>query len=446
MLEEDEVDNSAVTLTQSTAKRGYIPSGIAAAVVIASSAVVAALGILVTAGGRDQRFFHLPSVMYLREKAPNIDIVNMPTATGPLYHLLVAAVSGPLHLGAVGTQIVGSFFAAALAALAVWHTRTVPHAYGRVLAAAPLLLSPYFWESSLWMLTDDAAILFALAALITLMSGMTTRNQLTTGLLVAGAIATRQNFVWLLAPACATYLYELRFHPVPVRAAAIARVSAPGAITLAVLVSLWKGLTPTLGKGNAATQSLTSVSFAFAVAAIFAIPILLATLTKPHVRGRIPVDVRGRIPVAVTVGMAAAMPAVIFTSSATTKPDDSRRGGVIWSAVSVFPDVANRSPLLAALAFVGGFASTILYFMLTRRIAILLATSLMSVAIVTSAGAQLYQKYVELPIGILTLIALVYLFQSGRIVRKWPLLSLALFQATMTAGIVGLPILRALQS
>jgi hypothetical protein len=141
--------------------------------------------------------------------------------------------------------------------------------------------------------------------------------------------------------------------------------------------------------------------------------------------------------------MAAAMPAVIFTSSATTKPDDSRRGGVIWSAVSVFPDVANRSPLLAALAFVGGFASTILYFMLTRRIAILLATSLISVAIVTSAGGQLYQKYVELPIGILTLIALVYLFQSGRIVRKWPLLSLALFQATMTAGIVGLPILRA---
>ena len=57
--------------------------GIAAAVVIASSAVVAGLGILVTAGGRDQQFFHLPSVMYLREKAPNIDIVNMPTATDP---------------------------------------------------------------------------------------------------------------------------------------------------------------------------------------------------------------------------------------------------------------------------------------------------------------------------------------------------------------------------
>ena len=119
---------AVVTLTQSTAKRGYMPSGIAAAVVIASSAVVAALGILVTAGGRDQQVFHLPSVMYLREKAPNIDIVNMPTATGPLYGLLIAAVPGPLHLGAVGTQIVGSFFAAALAALAVWHTRTVPHA------------------------------------------------------------------------------------------------------------------------------------------------------------------------------------------------------------------------------------------------------------------------------------------------------------------------------
>jgi hypothetical protein len=375
--------------------------------------------------------------MTLRDNFPDVDVVNMHTATGPLYHLLVAGLSGLFAMGTAATQVVGALFSAALAALAVWHTRTVPTLYGRVLAVAPLLLSAYFWQSSLWMMTDDAAILFALAALMALLAGTTTRHQLAAGLLIAAAIATRQTFVWTLIPACATCLYSLRSQPPLIRASAIGRVAGPGAVVLAILVMLWGGLTPPAMRGfNAFSYSWVSLSFGFAVAAIFVTPIVASTLTE--------VDVRGRLPLASAIGVVVALPAIIFPSSATTAPDDSRRGGVVWSAVSKFPEVGERSALLPALAFVGGFACTILYFMLTRQVAILLATSLAAVAVVTSAGSQLYQKYMELPIGMFALIAIVSLYGSGRIHRTWPLLFLAILQAAMSAGIVGLPILRAL--
>lgn len=432
------VHNIAMT-ERLKADRGYAAAGLAAVTVIAACAVIAKLGILATSGGVDQQYFHLPSVMYLREKFPNIDIVNMPTATGPLYHLLVSVVSGPLHLGTGGTQIVGSLFAAALAAVAVWYVRKISTVSGQLLAVAPLLLSPYFWQSALWMLTDDAAILFAFAALIAMLSGTTGRHQLISGLLIACAIATRQTYVWLLAPAVVNLMYVLRNYSASVRIWAVGRVAAPGMMVLAILVSLWGGLTPpSTHQFNASSYSFTSISYTFAVAAIFLTPILLATLGKS--------EIRERIPTAFTVGLLAAVPAIVFSSGATNQPDESRRGGFVWSVVAIFPDVADRSLLLIVLAFIGGFVGTIVCFTLTRQIALLLATSLVSVAIVTAAGSQLYQKYIELPVAVLVLIALVYLFRVGRIIRTWPLLLLALFQLAMTASIVILPIWRALSA
>lgn len=394
-------------------------------------------GIVATAGGVDQQGFHLPAVRHLLATAPALDVVGLPTATGPLYHLLVAAVAGPAGVGDAGIQIVGALFAAALAALALWHVRALPNPAHRVLAVAPLLLSAYFWQSALWMLTDDAAVLFGLAAVLVALSGSTTRQQLAAGLLIAAAIATRQNFVWLLAPVCAHYLLPLADRPAAVRGAALARVGGPGVATLALLIWLWGGLTPPAGREfNAAALSPTAPAFAAAVTAVFALPILLAV-----VDGWAPL--RRHLPVAVTVGLLAAAPAVVFTSSATVAPDQSRRGGLVWSLVAVAPDVMNRSPMLVALAFTGGAVTTLLCVALPRSLAVLLSVSVLALATVTVAGAQLYQKYVELPLGMLALVIVAQLFAAGRIRRTWPLVALAVLQAVITAAVVGLPILRA---
>jgi hypothetical protein len=412
-------------------------SFIAAIIVFGCSMGVALCGIVATAGGVDQQGFHLPAVRHLLATAPALDVVGLPTATGPLYHLMVAAVAGPAGVADAGIQIVGALFAAALAAMAVRHVRVLPDPAHRLLAVAPLLLSAYFWQSALWMLTDDAAVLFGLAAVLVALSGTTRRQQVGAGLLIAAAIGTRQNFVWLLAPVCAYYLIALADQPAAARGAALARVGAPGLATLALLIWLWGGLTPPAGREfNAAAHSPTALAYAAAVTAVFALPILLSV-----VDGWAPL--RRHLPAAVTVGLLAAAPAVIFTSNATTAPDQSRRGGLVWSLVAAAPDVMDRSPMLVALAFLGGAVTTLLCLALPRSLAVLLSVSVLALATVTAAGAQLYQKYVELPLGMLALVIITQLFAAGRIRRNWPLAALAVLQAVITAAVVGLPILRA---
>ena len=70
----------------------------------------------------------------------------------------------------------------------------------RLAATGLVLLSPYFWESTLWIATDVAAMTFAFAALVALIRPQLDRPQaLLVGLLVAGAVGVRQTFGWLIA-------------------------------------------------------------------------------------------------------------------------------------------------------------------------------------------------------------------------------------------------------
>src|SRR6478752_6008843 len=108
------------SIQQTRFRSDRIAPALAALIVCALSALVAASGILVTSGGIDQRHYHWVTIQYFREIFPRIDVVNVDTATAPLYHLIVAAISGPLHLTESGTQFVASLFAASLAAVTVW--------------------------------------------------------------------------------------------------------------------------------------------------------------------------------------------------------------------------------------------------------------------------------------------------------------------------------------
>lgn len=391
---------------------------------------------ITTAGGKDQQSFHLPSVLQIRETFPGIDVVDLPTATGPLYHLVVAAISGPLGLGEPGTQVVGALFAAALAALAIWHAQAIPTPYLRALAVSPLLLSAYFWQSALWMLTDAAAVLFTMAALILLEHSLPIRRQLAIGVLIAAAVATRQTCLWALVPAVSVCVYSLRDQSWRAVIGASARVSGPALAVLAVLTTLWGGLTPpAMRQFNTASQSWTAISFIFAVAAVFAVPLVASIRTNL---------VRERAKVAATVGLLVAAPAIVFPSAATSSPDDSRRGGVVWAVVAKFPGIADRSPILVMLAFIGGFACTLIFYALEKRTAIMLTSAILALTIATVPGAQLYQRYAELPIAMLAVLAIVALAADRQILRTWPLLCLAGFQALATAGIVLMPAIRAL--
>jgi hypothetical protein len=422
--------------TQKKIATPWVAPALAAVGVLVFAAIVAASGLTVTAGGRDQRLFHFVTVMQFRNEFPYIDVSNVQTATAPLYHLIVAAISGPLHLSEAGTQVVAALFAAALAAAVVWFVSAVANGWLRVIVAAPVLLSAYFWESALWMLNDVATLLFAfLAFVVVLRHTAGTRSQVLVGVLLAAAVATRQTYVWALVPVVAVVLLDARTRPVASRLAAVARVAVPPLLVLVALVAVWKGFVPPpFREINAATRSWVSLSFCAAVAGLFLGPVLLATAR--------PLSAPPRL--AALVAAVTAAPAVIFPSVATVSPDDARRGGLVWGLVAHGPSVLDRSLVLVVLAALGGWIACHVVATLPRPVAVLLATSLVALSVVLWAGLQLHQKYFELPIAALTVIALCALISSGRLVRQWPLVALAAAQFVLTAGIVVKPVLSAL--
>jgi hypothetical protein len=167
---------------------------------------------------------------------------------------------------------------------------------------------------------------------------------------------------------------------------------------------------------------------------MFFVPVLIAVGVRTARTHQIPIG----------LGVFAALPALIFPSAGTTPPDKSRYGGFIWVLVSHGPTMAGRSILLAILAFVGAWSVCHVLAQVDRTTALLVGSALIALAVTLSAGGQLYQKYFELPIAALTLVAVSALAARGLIVRRWPLVGLALLQAMLTSGIVIKPFIAAL--
>ena len=132
---------------------------------------------------------------------------------------------------------------------------------------------------------------------------------------------------------------------------------------------------------------------------------------------------------------------MLFPSAVTQAPDHSRRGGAVWELVAIGGDVVERSGVLIALGFVGAFTATLVCTQLARKLTVIVGASLLALAVVASVGAQLFQKYVELPIAVVAVITIVSLWKDEKIVRRWPLIALLAAQAATTIAIVGLPIL-----
>ncbi|UOT05839.1 hypothetical protein MPY17_08910 [Rhodococcus opacus] len=409
--------------------RQGVAAASAAALVVTATALVAASGRLATAGGRDQKNYHYPTIEELQRLFPSIDIVNVQTATSPLFHLLVSWASIPLGSSLFVTQILGSIFAAALVAVLVNFVWPIESPGLRALVLAPLLLSAYFWQSTLWLNTDVAAILWVTLAIVTLLRAESIQDFAVVGAFCSLAVATRQTAIWLLVPVVAVALVGWRGRPLIVRV--VAGCMPAGVILLALLVT-WGGLTPpAFAVKNNDVTSYAAVSYGFAVLALLVVPLVWASVV--HVSRR-------QVAIAATVGGVAALPAMLFPSAANSA---SRTGGWVWSLVAHTPDIAGRSPLLIVGAFIGGFAGYLVVSALDWRVGKVLASSFIALCLTLTAGSDLFQRYFELPAALLFVLAAQNLAESGHIVRRLPLLGLAAAQCVLLVGVVAAPLVSA---
>ncbi|MFD4368335.1 hypothetical protein [Rhodococcus sp. NPDC058521] len=390
---------------------------------------VSVSGVVVTAGGVDQTLFHLPTIEKFRSELPWPDIVDVQTATTPLYHLFVASTSLPLGGSTVVVQVIGSLFAAALAVVVAYSVRAVESLSMQLVLVVSVMFSTYFWESALWIGTDCAATLLTVGVMFSLV-----RSQprfWIVGVLCALAILTRQSCAWLLLPAA---VVAVSGNPSCTRARDLAAATVPGTAVLAVVFWVWKGATPPrFAEINGLAVSGAAVSYGVVLAGVFALALLLSI--RPNLSAR-------ELWWAAPVGVVAALPAVIFASSVTL--DDTRTGGWLWSIVGRTPSITDRSSGLVVAAFLGGMACSVLVRRLDRRTALVVVSAFLGLVLVLTFGARLYQKYFELPILVMYVMCACSALRAGIVGYRWPFVVVALVQVVLSAGIVGLPLVRAL--
>lgn len=344
--------------------------------------------------GQDQFWYHLPTIQEMAREFPRVDVVDVQTATGPLFHLSIATIARATGWGPIALQVAGSLYGAAVLALAVLLARRTGQPGRFLLVAAPLLLAHSFWVCTLWLNTDVAALLFAAMSLVGLIGAQRHPRLLwLVATAAAAAVATRQIYVWLLVPIAAAIILtgagDWRR-----RVGKAAAVCAPAALVLVTLVALWQGLAPPRFVGGHTTHATwAGVSFGAALLGVFGALALIAlrpSLTRKDIRW---------------CGLGAVLasaPAAVFPSY----PDsgDGRDGGWIWSLLAATPEVAGRAPVLCLLAAVGGAAMTGLCLAtarVSRMSAVIVGTGTTALLVAQSYIAQAYIKYYEMPLLLL---------------------------------------------
>lgn len=404
-----------------------------------ATTLVALRPVHVTAGWTDQSHYHMPTIVDMASRLPAVDITNVKTATGPLYHLSLAIPARVLGLPDAAIQIVGgTLYLALLAAAIIWATRGLP-TVPRLLLGAAVIASPYVWESTLWAATDTAALALGMFA-VTLLARFdrAPRELVLAGVAVAAAIATRQTFAWLLLPA---FVAGMAPADPRVRLRNVGILCGPGACALIALVATWGGLTPPQFTDiNGAGPSPVGLTYGLALWAFFACPILCVTRTRSYPRRT--------VIAAAIVGVAATVPAIVWRSDFNDH-NSVRMGGWLWLLVKAAGDVAQRSPLLIALGFVGGAALVLIFAEVQaargRGMATFVSVAVVAAILSASASTQAFQKYYEIPLLICYTVTVVALW-SGRAgkLRPAPITVPAALQMLSLAATVGVPVVAVL--
>ena len=193
--------------------------------------------------GSDARVYQLPTILQLSER---LDLSSYPSAQTPLFHLVMAGWGKLVgfELWKLRLLSVAISYGMALALLHLLRRATPLAAWPAFALTLLFVLSPYVLGASFTLLTDNLALLFALLALERI-ERFRTHGSLgafaLACLAIAGAVLTRQSFLWL-ALVAAWFLLRSR-EPLARRAAGAALLGL-ALVPLAALVVEWGGLVP----------------------------------------------------------------------------------------------------------------------------------------------------------------------------------------------------------
>jgi len=352
----------------------------------------------------DERAYHLPTIRQFAAQLPFPDVTDYPSATGPGYHLIMAVVARawdePRFL-----RIVGGFFALGVVLAFYGFTARRTDARRALALAAPLLFLYSTIRCGIWLLTDYAALLYAMLALGMLWLGplRSWRAVLLCGVLAAASVSIRQIGLWIVAPMVVAMAWErwqgVDRHgggqpragetPTPPLMCYLVAVALPFVVVGGLMLA-WGGATPPQFQAKHSVWSLSAIPIGMGVAGWVAVWMLPLAWRHRHLS-------RWNSP-ALWLALGAVLAAALL-SHTNFEVKAGRFGGPLWNVTDKMRSLGPWSPVFPGLALL---ACVALAPMLgaaraagNGRQAAILAAAWIALLVAHTANKMMFQRYFE---------------------------------------------------
>jgi hypothetical protein len=337
-------------MVPATSRDGRLAALLCGALHAAVAGAGVLLGLTGTSDWSDEAYHHLPVIETFAAQFPTPVLSDYLSATTPGYHLFLAAFLW-MGFGEGALHLVNVLIGAAVVAIFAYGVGKRAGLATGALVGSVLALSPYMLSGSVWLMTDNAGLLFVVLAaeatlrLLERSPDRPTRGWFGVALVALAGACVRQivvfasGFVGALMVSSAVAERRL---PTAREIAESVLALVPSVLLVAFLLWLWGGLVPPayLDYHGSGGNPVTPV-YALAVVGFWGFPIFFA----------VPGFWRALLERASLTVAACALPLLFLVDSSFVK--HVRWGGVIWTASKFFPTVADRSSLVVGLALVG---------------------------------------------------------------------------------------------
>ena len=327
----------------------------------------------------DEDLFHGPTIEIFAAALPSPDLSDYPSATTPLYHLVMAPASWLTHHHIPSLRVLNLL----ISGLALWVVVRALTAWGSpklgLLGGLLVGVSPYFVGPAVRLSTDNAALLTVFAALLA-SHPRTAQSPTRVGVWMTAAVWIRQVHAWLLAPMALASLRE------PARRKAWLLTGAVAASTLLPIFWLWGGATPpSFAKGHKTSMNIDVLIMSLGILGLY------ACFFAPWIVRLL----RTRTALWQGLGVTLGSVTLLALHSMPWQHDPNKWGGALWSLSARFPELLGVSLVFWTTVPLGALAILAFARHPDRRYGAFLSVVSCAFIAANMLSARAYQKYTE---------------------------------------------------
>ena len=372
--------------------------------------------------------YHLPSVLKIREHWPFLDIrEDTLSAISPGYYWILATFSFLTGKSEISLRLLNLIISSLVPlSLYVYARNNAINVRAAFMIVLPLVVSTFFVKSSIWIMTDNPALLLVVLVLIlTLDSNTENLKGIGIGIGFLSSIATffRQTSFWLIVPSLLRAMLSsnnIRVFEVQenfTKPRSIIEVLKSNwvsfiaalfpCLVVAILYFSWGGLVPQRWVGASVSFSFCPIAYILSIFALIGSFYFWGLIrARKYEYFRSP-----SIIFAALIGLA-----ISLISPTSFNHEAGRWGGYFWSIVQHLPTISDRSLFFIALSPIGSVIIAILWLEM-RNAGMVRASSLWLASLVSWSATflinrQIFHRYFEREVLVFLILAVCLLKQK----------------------------------